>query len=169
MENFKEYLVAKEPDAKDTAAKILIWLVIVVFIAFPILNPSFFPILALAAVAVLGAVHLTRGLRKEFEYIVTMRDIDIDIISGQRSRKRLASFNMDQMEICASVNDGEYASRINGSFTQTIHAEASKNNPNNYFAIFTKDGERTLLFFTPPEHMLNTIFQFVKSKIHIKK
>lgn len=166
MDTFKEYLVKKEFTTKDyviiatmfTAIAILGVIALKFFFGFPI----FVVVLLLFC-----AGYAVSNMHKEYEYVLTNAEIDIDIISGQRHRKRMANFNLVNLELCANVNNPEHSGRLSGSFQETVVAEVSPRSPYTYFAIFSKDGKRTLLRFEPPLLMLQEMQKIVKSKVII--
>lgn len=165
---FKEYMIKREPNLKDTLITVLAYILAIV------IGVSLFPILmifgGLALLVVVGllyfAYHFTSRFKKEFEYIVTEDCIDIDVIMNKSKRKRLLTFNIAQMEIIASVKDTNYNHMLKRSFDKTIDATSRKSDANVYFALVEKNG-KTLLKFEPPREMLEMIQRYSRSKVHI--
>ena len=64
--------------------------------------------LVLIAFAWYGAYLLMSMQNIEYEYILTNSEIDIDKIMSKKARKRIASFDFKEINICANINDNEH-------------------------------------------------------------
>lgn len=62
----------------------------------------------LIAFAWYGAYLLMSMQNIEYEYILTNSEIDIDKIMSKKARKRIASFDFKEINICANINDNEH-------------------------------------------------------------
>lgn len=102
-DTFVEQLVKIKGGLKVKALKIAIWaicsLLAAGLIVISILNIKFsFFLLLIAAASLFCAFYMCGQLNKEFEYIITNRDIDIDCIVNGRKRVRMATFNVDDIQ-----------------------------------------------------------------------
>ena len=106
MDSFLEYLMIKKNSTSDIFLKIgivllavLLSLVLfVLFVSVSYLRTYSFLVVLLVGY---GAYVLLNRMSVEFEYIFTNGDLDIDIIRGRKSRKRLTSVkckNIKNME-----------------------------------------------------------------------
>ena len=94
----------------------------------------------------------------EYEYILTLGELDIDKIVAQRSRKRLAT-----LKLATVLEFGEVTNSLNTSSCQTV-INASANNPeitDYYLKLNHSSLGSTILIFSPTEEML----QFVKESL----
>lgn len=102
MDNISEQLVKINKTPKDLFLAGSIWLgaffLVFIFVLFGLSNPAFMGILILFSLAVIfGAYKLYSMLSIEYEYIVINRDLDIDKITAQSSRKRLVSIKLNEV------------------------------------------------------------------------
>lgn len=166
---FKEYMVKRKRSGKDLIITALYFIVAAIlgFIAY-IFTVRFFPGIALLLVAAFfyGAYKLAEKQSKEFEYICTDDNIDIDVIFNRSSRKRLISFSLEQTEIIASVKDDRYNNRLKESFDIVIDATSTNPDANIYFIVVEKNG-KTLVKFEPSQGILNHLSTQARSKVHI--
>lgn len=167
---FKEYMIKKQKTAKESFLVVLGYL-LATFVSFLLfgfgMRPPFGSMVFLLIVAVYYFTYIfTSRLNKEFEYIFTKDNIDIDVIMNKAKRKRLISFTLAQTEIIASLNDGNYNSLAKGSFDKTIDATSGKKDAHVYFAVVEKNG-RTLVKFEPSYTILESLKKLARSKIHI--
>ncbi len=98
----------------------------------------------------------------EFEYIVTNKDIDIDVIMSQRKRKRLASFSARDIELMAPIEQLKEE-----QFEKVIDASAHNPKFDVYFIIATVKGVRTKILVNPSAKMLEIIKSFNPENIII--
>lgn len=167
---FKEYMIRRNVEFKNVI------ITLVAYIAAAVIGIAVFPYLlkflggGIALLVAVGLVylayHFTSRLKKEFEYILTEDNLDIDVIMNKSKRKRLLSFSTAQLEMIASVNDSQYNNVLSGNFDKKIDATSGHKDAQVYFAIVEKGG-RTLLTFEPPKEMLEMMQKYARSKIHI--
>lgn len=111
-----------------------------------------------------GLWYLLTGMNREYEYIVTNGDLDIDVIIARRRRKRIFTGKAKDFEIMAKLNSDEYkdAQRIKHVL---LDCSASLQAPDNWFFVTEFKGQRTLIVFAPDERMLKSLKRFNPSKI----
>lgn len=106
----------------------------------------------------------------EYEYILTNGDIDVDRIMSRRGRKRIASFDFANAEICANIEDSEHnhAYKNVNSDRKIIDATGDKSRGNIYFAdYFEEGGEKKRLLFQPTSKMIEEIRKFNPRNVFI--
>ena len=165
MENYTEYLVKKKFDGSDMAKYCLIVAAMFVICGGVTLFLGVASGLVLLVLGGYGAWWLASGLRKEFEYVLTNDHLDVDMIMGRRSRRRLCSFDMEAMEICARVNDPDKNSEMKRGFAKTIQAASAPNAENARFVVFSGEGGNNLLVFEPNDRIIEGMSLYAKSKI----
>jgi len=111
-----------------------------------------------------GLWYLLTGMNREYEYIVTNGDLDIDVIIARRRRKRVFTGKAKDFEIMAKVNSDDYrdAQRVKHV---VLDCSASLQAPDNWFFISEFKGQRTLVIFAPDERMLKSMKRFNPSRI----
>ncbi|MDR1736447.1 MAG: hypothetical protein LBR85_06230 [Oscillospiraceae bacterium] len=167
---FIEHMVKKESDRPETlkraglmfACALLVLTVISVFFLMP---GMVFVVTPASAAGIWGLVTLIKRLGREYEYILTNGELDIDVIAGRLKRRRLLSVDCRGFEIMAPASDA-YAREME---SQTIKVRqdfsSSPNAPGRYFAVFSaKDGARTLLIFQPNDAMRESLKGLLRRK-----
>jgi hypothetical protein len=111
-----------------------------------------------------GLWYLLTSMNREYEYIVTNGDLDIDVIIARRRRKRIFSGKAQGFEIMAKVNSDEYRQALKSKFT-LLDCSALLQAPDNWFLLAEYKGQRTMVVFAPDERMLKSMKRFNPSKI----
>ena len=167
---FKEYMIKKEKSAKEKLLSVLCYLAAAVLsmIILPFsATPPFGSFILLIVVGLFYFAHILSGrLNKEFEYIFTADNIDIDVIMNKSKRKRLITFTIAQIEIMASFRDATYNSIAKGQFDKVVDATSGKADANVYFVVVDKNG-RTLVKFEPNYSVVESLNKVARSKVHI--
>lgn len=104
----------------------------------------------------------------EYEYILTNDEMDIDKILAKKGRKHVADINFREINICANVNDANFASELNNTdgFAQIIDASGEKNADNTYFVDFHDEKGKCRVYFQPTEKIIDAVHKFNPRKIH---
>ena len=98
-DGYEEILVKRQPRAVDTVLKILVIAAAVIPVIFGVVF-AFLPAIAIGIVlGFVGYYLLLPQLDVEFEYLYVGGDIDIDKIMSKRKRKKVASYDKDNLEI----------------------------------------------------------------------
>lgn len=170
MEIFKEQIVRKLPDKNDQIKKVLIIVatLVVALLCFLLLFGTVwgFMGIVLAGLAVYGGYYLLTGLMVEYEYIITNGEIDIDKITAQRSRKRLAT-----VKLSTATEFGEANDSLNiGENVTFIKADANDPAQTNYYIRLNHStfGE-TVLLFTPNEEMLELVKESLPRNLRFRR
>jgi len=109
---FHEQLIKREPNSKDRIIKILIILGVIVILIFGTLLLQFIGWI-IAVAAGFGAYILLGRQKREYEYIYTNGELDIDVIYNKSSRKRIFSGHVRDFEIMAHAADLRHANTFN--------------------------------------------------------
>lgn len=166
METFKEQIVRKLPDKNDQMKKTLIILATAVVILVCFILLMYTPVglmgVVLAGLAAYGGYYLITSLLVEYEYILTNNEIDIDKISAQRSRKRLATVDLN---VATDFGEADDSLRVGDNET-LIKADANDPEQKNYFIRLNHStlGD-TVLLFSPSEEMLELVKQNLPRKL----
>ncbi|HBP37346.1 MAG TPA: hypothetical protein DD640_01120 [Clostridiales bacterium] len=111
-----------------------------------------------------GLWFLLSGMNREYEYIVTNGDLDIDMIIARRRRKRVFSGKAKEFELMAKVSSDDYRQAAKGN-RKLLDCSSSIKSPNNWFIEAEYKGERLLVIFEPDERMLKNLKRFNPSRI----
>ena len=163
MDTFLEYLMKKKPTGMDflkrlgivLAALVLCYLIILGFSQVQFLRAYIF--IALAGVVYFSIIFM-RNFDLEYEYIYTNGDLDIDMVKGRKTRKRMIGLSCKNIELMASDKNMTYKRDFEGgNFAKKYNAVFNPADGRVYHVIFSKDGERSLLTFQPPVKLLEAM------------
>lgn len=148
MDIFCEYMVKRKKGSRE-------WAITVGTVVGALLLSMLFTVLlgSFAFVFIcgvwFGAWWLITRLDTEYEYIVTSTILDVDKIMAKRSRKRILSLDLKEIEDCRPVSDMTDAAGI-----KLIDASPNGAEDGVYGIDFEKNGERTRLLLKPNKKML---------------
>jgi hypothetical protein len=111
-----------------------------------------------------GVWYLMTSMNREYEYIVTNGDLDIDMIISRRKRKRIFSAKAKDFELMAQIDSDEYRNAVKGTY-KLLDCSATINAPGNWFILTDYKGQRHMVIFNPDERMLKSLKRFNPSKI----
>lgn len=159
MDTFSEQLVTKAPN-KEFFTKRFMIIIGSMFLCFISFVAAFFGIpvftqlwIAIIAGVCYGGYKLLLSLNIEYEYIITNGDMDIDVIKGKTTRKRLCSLSVKNIE-----KIGLYNKSMNfHGYTMINAAENSDDENSWYFTFKSKRVGNVIVIFTPNERTLDTI------------
>lgn len=165
MDVFFEQIIEVKKSAKDYIMLIALWLLVavvaaaVMFFVFPLIGPiALFPIIA----AVFGAYKLSMVFFVEYEYIITNGTLDIDKIIAKNSRKRVASFEISNVESLSKYNPQK---RTSGSYERIVVA-CNKEDPNAYEMIVSKEGVgKQYIVFSPNDKIKGAMVKYLPKYI----
>ncbi len=166
MDNYLEYLVKKKFSSKDMAKYFITVAAVFIVAGGVALSPLGWPSgLVVLAFGGYGAWWLVTGLKKEFEYILTGDHLDVDMITAGRSRKRLCSFDLEAMELCARIDDPAHAAEMKRDFSKTIQAASSPDAKGARFIVYSGEKGMELLIFEPDERIVDAMAMLARSKV----
>jgi len=111
-----------------------------------------------------GLWYMLSGMNREYEYIVTNGDLDIDMIIARRKRKRVFSGKAKDFELMAKVGSDDYKDAQKGNRT-LLDCSSYIQAPDNWFILAEYKGQRLMVIFAPEERMLKTMKRYNPSKI----
>lgn len=157
MDVYKEQLVKKITTSKDDARKFALIAagisVSALILMFTL--PTTFAVIGMFLVAgiIYGEFYIIKGMSTEYEYLFTNGELDIDKISGQRSRKRLTN-----VKISTATAFGQLTEDFEFDDDHTIIlASSGLENDEWYIQFNHKDYGPSYLVFSPNEEMLELV------------
>jgi hypothetical protein len=165
-DTFMEKIVARRKTGLDylkIAAVLVGGLVVMLIILF---FGGYFSFLVLPLLAGLcyGMWYMLTGMNREYEYIVTNGDLDIDMIIARRKRKRVFSGKSKDFELMAKVGSDEYRQALKGNY-KLLDCSSHIQAPDNWFFLADYKGQRLMVIFAPDERMLKSLKRFNPSRI----
>ena len=157
MDVYKEQLVKKATTQRDDFKKFFLTLMAISLSAFILVTTltTIFAVIGIFLVLSIfyGLSFLIKGMSVEYEYLLTNGELDIDKISGQRTRKRLITFQISTAQNIGRLTDW---TELNDDYTTVI--ASSGLDEGDYFIEFNhKDHGNCYLIFTPDAEMLELI------------
>ena len=152
----------KGPDAKTVFLKTLligfcVMLCPVVFILGQQLG------LLLVAGVIYGTYFLFQRMNQEYEYIYTNGEVDIDVIYGKTSRKRLITLKTHQIEVMARYSDGYETYRKDPGIK--THLDVSgKPKSESYYVVLSCNQQKKTVLFSPSEKLVNCLKPYLRER-----
>ncbi len=165
MDTFFEQILPIRKTGKSWAAVIGIWLLALILVfALIFFGSGFIGTIAilLAAGVIYGAYKLSTRFSIEYEYIITNGTMDIDKITAKSARKRVASFELGNVDRLEKFNPN---ARPVGNFEKTVIA-CNEDDPDAYLMVVAKEGKgSTLIIFAPDEKIRSAAVKFLPKYI----
>lgn len=165
-DTFMEKIVTRKKTGQDylrifglLVAGFVIMLAITLFASY-----IMFLVPALLVGLVYGLWFMMSGMNREYEYIVTNGDLDIDMIIARRKRKRVFSCKPKDIELMAGMGSDEYKDAQKRNL-KLIDCSMSLQAKDNWFIITDYKGQKVMAVFAPDERMLKSMKRFNPSKI----
>jgi hypothetical protein len=111
-----------------------------------------------------GLWYMLTGMNREYEYIVTNGDLDIDMIIARRKRKRVFSGKSKDFELMAKVGSDEYKQALKGNH-KLLDCSSHILAPDNWFILADFKGQKLMVIFAPNDRMLKSLKRFNPSRV----
>ena len=156
MDTYCEQLVKIKKGAKFYFLTFAIWFAVLII---ALLSFAFLRILSAVIVvaAGYGAYYLNGFLSIEYEYIITNGTLDIDIIYSKRSRKRIASLELTDVESIEKYK-GE---ALDKNRYKGVYIACNKDDTNAYKLVFSGDSGLKAAVISPNDRTRTEIVKFV--------
>lgn len=169
-EVFKEYLVKQKKSPKDVIMQVgLVVGAIILSLAAFVLGGEFIGPIVIIGI-VFGTGFLFNKFSREYEYILTNNELDVDVVFNRASRKRVITINMKKIDMMASIKDEKHLSEINKPGYKVINASANTNEADTY-AIITQSEKHGAckVLITPNDVLLDHLYKQAPNKVFKKK
>lgn len=167
---FIEVIVRRKMQGSDYGKIVGLMFLYFVLITVALIASGFFPFLMTVLPLIViggafGAWWLISGMNKEYEYVVTNGDLDVDMITARRRRKRAYSVKAKDVEMMAACSSDEYRSMSKQQNLKTLNLAANPNDPKNWFIVSQYKGTRTMAVISPNEKIVRNMHRFARHKI----
>ena len=161
---YREILVKRSSTGKDKALKYLVIAVTALVIAAGIL---FFPPLILGGIVlgILDYYFVLPNFDLEYEYLYVNGDIDVDKIMSRQKRKKAASFDLAELEICAPTGSHELDSYLSGGNAKIADYTSGEENVKSWTVICNHNGERTGAMLELDETVIGDLWRRAPRKV----
>lgn len=174
MDVFIELLVKKKRTVQDI---ILVFVTVFLGVSlvgvigfFGMFLPYMGAIIALIIAAIVyGTYILTTSINLEYEYIFTNGYVDIDKIINVRKRKRIATFDIREIELFSNAQNPEFEKYMQSKEIKKLYACRDKKEKDLHFTIFTMNSAKTMLLFNPNEKMINEFKRINPQRVNLNE
>lgn len=164
-DTYIEEMVARKSSIIPTILYVVLGAVCAGSVILGIMGAGLFYSIALFAGLGIYFVHYLAGV--EYEYLYVDKSLSVDKIIAKRTRKRIASFDLERMECFAPFGHEALKEYNNRSLdTKDYSSGYSQNADKRYVLIY--DGQKKVIL-EPSERMLEAIYTVSPRKVFIKK
>lgn len=162
-ETYVECLVAKKPSVIINFLKILcIMLAVAFFLLGFITNWGWIALIAAVLFAILAYVAYLK-CDVEFEYLYLDREISIDRISAKSKRKRIATYEIDRMEIFAPMNSYHLDNYRNRQTTVKDYSSGVESQPEKRYVMYYEGNLKVI--FEPSAEFVKAMANVAPRKV----
>lgn len=164
MNEHVELLVPVKPNSGLNLCRILLW-VVTVLGALGGLSGILGVLPFILAIGT-GVCAYFVGLRvdREYEYTLTDREMDIDVVYSKQSRKHITTIDLTKLEIMAKVGSHRLDGFAGRELKTSDYSSREDSHAGNMFAMIY-DGSRKIII-EPDERLYKAIYNVSPSKVH---
>ena len=159
-ETYVEWLVKKKTPSYMTFLKILTIMLAVCFIVAGFL---IMPALLIGLVFGVAAYFIYMNADLEYEYLYVDKELTIDKVMAKSKRKRVASFELDKMEIVAPIKSWHLDNYKNRNDKLVDYSSGEEKKPDRRF-VFYYEGKQKVIF-EPNEEMIKAMQMVAPRKV----
>lgn len=160
-ETYVECLVKAK---QKTGMKLLKYLLIALTVVFVLLMLMGFSLALIAAVVTgVGAYFVNLYSDLEYEYLYLDRELVIDKVMAKSKRKRVATYQVDRMEILAPIHSYQLDNYKNRQVKIKDYSIGEELKPDLRYALFYEGGEKLIL--SPSEKMVKAMRNAAPRKV----
>ena len=159
-ETYVECMVASKVSPLMKFARILL---IMLCVAFAFLGLVGYAVALFLAVAFgVGAYFVSQQCSIESEYLYLDKEISIDRIYGKSRRKRLATYEVDRMEIMAPIKSYHLDEYRNREVKKKDYSRGFEDQPDTRYAMYYEGNE--MIIFEPNEDFVKAVYNVAPRK-----
>lgn len=160
-DTYVECLVSRKPSMGMKFLKVLL---IMLCVAFALVGLSLTPIALLIAIAAgIGAYFVSLNASVEYEYLYLDREICIDKIMGQSRRKRVASYEVDRIEILAPFKSYHLDDYRNRQCKDIDFSSGMEEQPDKRYIFYYEGNQR--IIFEPNDEFVKAVYNVAPRKV----
>ena len=117
----------------------------------------------LIAAAIYGVYYLFQRMNREYEYIYTDGEVDIDVIYGRMRRQRLITLKPRQIEFMGKASR-YYEEYQNKSDIQKILDFSDGQTDSQYFAVINSNRLKKLVLLSPSDRLIEHMKPYLRER-----
>ncbi len=166
FEREKEFVA---PKAKTGAeAGIVTGSVIVVVAVVALLIWKLSMIGGISAILVVIPVYLNMSMKKEYSYSFSGDRLTVSIVDFKGKKTQLGKpVFLENLVVCASESDEAHNGALKDTYSTVIDSRTSPKSKTAAFAVFERDGAKSLVRFEPLDMMIDEMKKYADKKIFI--
>ncbi len=162
---YQEILISRETPFINKIAKVAAYVVTAFFLFTGFLFMNIIFLIAGAVMAVCCYIFLPR-LDVEYEYLYVNGELDVDAIYSKQKRKRIASYDMAELEILAPSTSHALDSYLNQQGTKVRDFTSRAPQTQSYTLVFSKEGKRDIIKVELNDTILGDIRRIAPRKVN---
>ena len=103
----------------------------------------------------------------EYEYLYVNGELDIDAIYSRQKRKRIASYDMQELELMAPTKSHALDSYVNGQDVKIKDFTSGKPEQKSYTLVFNKEKGRQIIQVEFDDVVVNDIRRISPRKVNL--
>lgn len=159
-ETYVEWLVKRKTPSYMAFLKIL---TIMLAVCFIVVGFVILPALLIGLVFGVAAYFIYMNSDLEYEYLYVDRELAVDKVMAKSKRKRVASFELDKMEIVAPLKSWHLDNYRNRNDKLTDYSSGEEKKPDRRY-VFYYEGQRKVIF-EPNEEMVKAMQMAAPRKV----
>lgn len=159
-ETYVEWLVKKKTPSYMTFLKIL---TIMLAVCFIVVGFVIMPALLVGLVFGVAAYFIYMNADLEYEYLYVDKELTIDKVMAKSKRKRVASFELDKMEIVAPIKSWHLDNYKNRNDKLVDYSSGEEKQPDRRY-VFYYEGKQKVIF-EPNEEMIKAMQMVAPRKV----
>lgn len=175
ISNYVEHLVERKNKGKYKGIRILFYLGCVILTILIWLLCVMTKVLLYVAPFVslvcggIGFFLVRKYSEVEFEYQVAAGTMRFDKIYNRQKRKFICEFKLSDASKIAPYHDERYKKEADGEFSEIYTCVSDMEDPDVYYAIYTKEGKNCIVFFIAIQKFLSVSRFYNPSSTVMKK
>lgn len=167
FEREKEFVA---PKAKTPAERVIVvgmTVFIVALVAFLVTKVPW--IAGICAFLVVVPVYLNFRFKKEYAYAFVGDKLTVRVADFKGNKTDIGKpVFMEDLVVCAKEDDDRYNEALKATYQNLIDARTSPSSKTAVFAVFDRNGEKSLVRFEPVDMMIDEIKKFAADKVFVK-
>lgn len=160
METYVECLVKRKTNGPMNLLRVTMIILTVLLFFMGSIGNFLFMIAAIAVGFAAYFVHLNTKL--EYEYLYVDRQLTIDKIMAQQSRKKVETFELDRMEILAPIKSWHLENYKNRQLKVSDYSTGIEDKPDRRYVLIYNDRK---IIFEPNQEMVLAIKSIAPRKV----
>ena len=164
-ETYVECLVTKEPSLIGRLIKFVLIMLTAVFGLLGLVGFAYGIPLLIALLTGLGAYLAHLNAYIEYEYLYLDKEISIDKIKAQTRRKKVASFEVERMEILAPIRSYHLDQYKNRTGKVTDYSIGREEQPDKRYVMYYDGNQKIIL--SPSEELVKAVRSVSPRKVFL--